>query len=81
MFMCKQVVLAIFIIPVAFRAETELQAGIIQLGPAAHGAPVLCPVGIMHMRRGLTFEFCLARSFFRRKSPHISRRQEEDHKV
>ena len=81
MFMCKQVILAIFIISVTFGAETELQAGIVQLSPAAHGAPVLCPVRIMHMRRRLAFEFCLAHPFFRRKSPHISRRQEEDHKV
>ena len=50
MFMCKQVVLAIFIIPVAFRAETELQAGIVQLGPAAHGAPVLCVIEIENQR-------------------------------
>ena len=62
MFMRKQMVLAVLVIPVAFGTETELQTGIVQLSPPAHRTPVLRPVGIVHMGRGLPFEFSLARS-------------------
>ena len=46
----EQMILAVFVIPVAFRAETELQARIVKLSPPAHCAAVFRPVGIVHMR-------------------------------
>ena len=46
----EQMVLAVFVIPVAFRAETELQARIVKLRPPAHCTAVFRPVGILHMR-------------------------------
>ena len=45
MFMCKQMLLAVFKIAVALGAEAELQVGIIILRLSAHGAFMLCHLG------------------------------------
>ena len=73
MFMGKQVILAVLIIPITFRAETELKTRIIQLCPAADCAAMLCAVGVLHMRRGLPPKLRLARFFLRRVPSQISR--------
>ena len=50
MLMREQMILAVFVIPVAFRAETELQTRIVKLSPATYRTAVFRSVGILHMR-------------------------------
>ena len=49
---CKQMLLAIFVIPFAFRAEAEFQCRIIQFRPAADGTFMLVqlPIRTPHLR-------------------------------
>ena len=44
MCMCEQMILAILIVAVTFRAVTELQARIIQFCPSTDSAFVFCPI-------------------------------------
>ena len=79
--MCKEMILAVLIISIAFGTEPEFQTRIIQLSPSAYCAAVLRPVCILHMRSRLTSEFCLSRLFFWAETSRIPAGQKKDHKI
>ena len=79
--MCKEMILAVLIISIAFGTEPEFQTRIIQLSPSAYCAAVPRPVGICHMRTGLPSESCLARLFSWAEPSHIPAGKEENNKV
>ena len=47
MFMCKQMVLAVFVIAVAFGTESEFQRGILLICSSADGTFMLCNTGVL----------------------------------
>ena len=75
MLMGEQMILAIFIIAVAFGAETEFQTGIVLIGPAADGALMLCDlIGLMH----LGLKLLPADHLLRSHMPHPGPKPEDD---